>query len=378
MSRTARWEVGSSFPLWSGNGSGWVDAPQPLRLYGSGRQALAALLRFGERTYGWTRVHLPAYYCPPVARAVSEILPVSRYDTGPESPAVRPDPGPTEVVLSVSYFGGSPVTPVQPGAGLIVDATHDPLAPWLTELRPDYVVAGLRKTLPLPDGGAVWSPQGHSLPPKAALTRTHLATVARILSAMAMKASYLAGVGDDAEKERYLAAYASGEEGLGDPGISGASDYTRHLLRLLPVHDLRRRRQRNARTLADALGELPGVEVRRYPYGVVLVVESARRRAEVKSGLITERIYPAVLWPMDGQDAPERLHAYSERMLLLHSDFRWRSRDMKRVAAVVRAQLIGTRDTVVDDIRAVDPGLPGMRRPAPTRAATAGPEGVAC
>ncbi|SCG60911.1 hypothetical protein [Micromonospora halophytica] len=373
MTPGTRWEVGSSFPLWTGAGAGWTDDPRPMRLYGNGRQALAALLRFGHEVHGWDRVHVPAYYCPPVVRALSTVVPVSRYEAGPHGPVVRPDPGPGEVVLAVSFFGRPPVLPVGPGAGLIVDATHDPLAPWLPDLCPDFVVAALRKTLPVPDGGALWSPRGRGLPPQPLEDDRHLAAVATIVSAMAMKSAYLAHAGGAAEKERYLARYAAGEKELGRSRPCAASPHTRYLLDRLPVHDMRRKRLRNTEVLARGLTGIAGVTVSADPYGVILLFDSAQRREAVRRGLLSARIYPAVLWPMDDADAPERFVAYSRRMLHLHTDFRWGPEDMTRVAAAVRRLVPAGRDTGSDRTE-----VPPMRGSAPTRAASAATKEAPC
>ncbi|MCW3839610.1 hypothetical protein ONA70_05820 [Micromonospora yasonensis] len=359
MTAADRWEVGSWFPLWHGGGPGWTDAPDPLRLYGSGRQALVALLRFGRETHGWRRVHVPAYYCPPVATALAEVLPVSAYDAGPGTGGQRPEPAADEVVLSVSYFGDAPLAPVRRGAGLIVDATHDPAAGRYGEPEPDWVFASLRKTLPLPDGGAVWSPRGHPLPPEAPTTVAQRAAVCGILSAMALKADYLAGAGGDSVKAAYLALHAAGEAELESAPVGGPSEYTRHLLASAPIHEWRQRRHGNAQLLVASLGSLPAVAVTAHRYGVVLWFDSAARRDITRRTLIGQRVYPAVLWPMAAGAAPEHLRDRADRMLFLHTDHRWDADDMRRVARIVRASV---------DVPGVRPGphvLPAPARPVP-------------
>jgi hypothetical protein len=337
--------VGSAYPLVESRGPGWVDIPDPIRLYGSGRQALRALLEFGRREYGWTVAHLPSYYCPEVVEDVARVIEVRRYDAGPDGAGAdgagpdgagsAPVIGRSDVVIAMCYFGEPPVVPepAHSPAALIVDASHDPCAPWLAGSRADYVFASLRKTLPLPDGGAVWSAGGRPLPPPLPTTDQQLATVGRFLSAMCLKAAYLNGA--PVVKERYLDLYAAGDAALRSPGLSGISDYSRQSLATLPVVELRRRRIDNANGLAADLATLRGARARAHPFGVVLRCDSASRREAVRAALISRAVYPAVLWRIPTGAAPAHQLDLSRRMLFLHTDFRWSREDMRRVATVV-------------------------------------------
>lgn len=334
-----RWEVGSTFPLVLPTGGGWAGPAEDFRLYGSGRQALVALLEFGRREHGWTAVHLPEYYCPEVADDVAAVLPVHRYDAGPAGVGTPPRVGVDEVLVLVSYFGTPPVRPPTPtpaaaGPTVVVDATHDPLAPWLPHLGADYAFASLRKTLPLPDGGMLWSTVDAPLPPPPAPSDGQRLAAGTILSAMCLKTAYLGGAG--LAKEPYLAGYADGERRLRSAGVSAVSDLSAHLLHVLPVDELRVRRITNAAVLADRLATLPGLTARAYPFGVVLECDSHRRREELRQALIARAVYPAVLWTLRPGEAGPRHLDYSARMLMLHTDARWTERDMARVATLVR------------------------------------------
>ena len=86
MSGGDRWEVGAAYPLLLPHGEGLVEPAGQSRLFGSGRQAVRALLEFGRREYGWAAVHVPAYYSPSVVPHIADLLPVRRYDSGPLGP----------------------------------------------------------------------------------------------------------------------------------------------------------------------------------------------------------------------------------------------------------------------------------------------------
>ncbi|WP_326559719.1 hypothetical protein [Micromonospora sp. NBC_01796] len=380
-----RWEVGSSFPLHLPAEPDWARTPghpdppsatpQYGELFGSGRQALRALVEFGRREYGWTALHLPAYYCADVVDEVADVLPVRRYPVGPTG-GVPPVAAPTDAVVAVSYFGAPPVVPATSGATLVVDATHDPRAPWLASVRADYVFASLRKTLPVPDGGALWSDTGRPVPPAGPPTARHLGLVDRVLSAMYLKAAYLSG--GPVDKQQYLARYAAGEDLFRDSGISGISEFSRQMLRVLPTDRLRRRRIENAALLAAGLSGLSGLRARAHTLGVVLEFDSHRRREAVRHALIDRRVYPAVLWRLGPDPAPEDRApveltmddrvSFSRRMLFLHTDYRCTGSDLAQVAELVR-EIHPT--TAANPVRTGGDGVPSSGGTVPSSGGTA-------
>jgi hypothetical protein len=322
-----RWESGSAFPLVLG--SEHKRRFDGSRFFGSGRQALMALLAHGRDTSGWTAVHLPTYYCPDVVDDVASVLDVKRYAASPEGDREEPAPGDTEVVVAVSYFGQPPIVPRSTGQFLIVDATHDPLAPWLSTVGADFVFASLRKTLPLPDGGVLWSPARRAVPAPALATERHLAGVGQMLAAMNLKAAYLEhGTGD---KQTYLDLFAAGEQCFrhGVPG--GMSEYSSAALRTFPIERWRAQRIANIATLTASLS---GLDIVPSTFGVVLRFPSAEVRDLVRAGLIARRIYPAVLWDVA---EPQRDRELAQRLLFLHADFRSDPTDLQLVAQAVRA-----------------------------------------
>ena len=321
-----RWESGSAFPLVLGS-----ERSCPFdgsRFFGSGRQALMALLAHGRNAFGWTAVHLPTYYCREVADDVASVLDVKRYAASPKGDLEEPAPGNTEVVVAVSYFGQPPIVPRSTGRVLIVDASHDPVAPWLSTVDADFVFASLRKTLPLPDGGVLWSPAGRALPAPAPATERHLAGVGQILAAMNLKAAYLRqGAGD---KQTYLDLFAAGEECFRRCAPGEMSGYSRAALRTFPIEHWRAQRIANIATLTASLS---GLEMIPSTFGVVLRLPSAEVRDLVRAGLLARHIYPAVLWDIA---EPERDRELAERLLFLHADFRSDPTDLQLVAQAVR------------------------------------------
>lgn len=141
-------------------------APAALRLYGHGRNALASALRLAGAAGG--RVLMPSFICRDLLSAVAAA------DTEPAFYSVGPDLAPNEdpgrwpkakAVLAVNYFGfPQDLAPFEEysrhcGAVLIEDAAHALFsrdeAGRLLGSRAALGILSLRKSLPLPNGGAL-------------------------------------------------------------------------------------------------------------------------------------------------------------------------------------------------------------------------------
>lgn len=362
--RTAddRWEHGSDFH--------WLEVPDapssPVpwaggRLLSSGRDALRLLLELGVRERAWRRLWIPAYFCQHVTAAL--VRPDLELRTYPDDPTRRqpslPEVEAGDVVLLMNYFGLRPGIERREGRGVewIEDHSHDPSSPWAASSAADFCVASLRKTLPIPDGGVVWSPRGHPLPPTPALSEQRRRAGASRLTAMILKSLYLRGA--RVAKDRYRAIAIRSETALGRPGISAMTDVSRAMAEAWPIETWRARRRENHAAFAQAIDGLEWVTLLRpsdeaaVPFSAALVIDSPERRERIRRRLIAARIYPSVLWPLERTVVPidEPTRALSRRSLSIHCDGRYDPDDMRRVAgALVEA---GT---------APDPAGPSHRR----------------
>ncbi len=350
----APWEHGSDFPLTTS----WSSGPSRLRLpedasyWHSGRDALRALIR----ALAPKRVLFPSYYCEDVFD-VAPRAQVRLYQDHPERSTVdlRPDDLETgDLVVVVNTFGlraRSPLTMSVPDSVVVVDDhTHAPFSSWAREeaLKSSrrFAFASLRKWLPIPDGGVLWSPSGHDVPTAAdADDRARSITLDR-LSGMTLKSAYLAGA--PIEKDAFRTLLVRGEEAIGrGERPSGMSAISRGLLDALPIDDFVERRRANHRAFLEAFRASPGVRVAsaacdETPFGIVLVFEDDATRDAVRRALVAASIYPAVLWPLTADWSTLRSDrdaevALSRRVLFLHCDHRYTSADMGRVAEVLGA-----------------------------------------
>src|SRR5690606_20748126 len=135
----------------------------------------------------------------------------------------------------------------------IEDHTHDPLSPWAAGSTASYCVASLRKSLPIPDGAALWSPSGRALPSVEKQGPNRRAAVFDKLAAMMLKTQYLAGTLPDQSLYRDLAI--RGESELASAAPAAISELSHQLLRRMPVHEWRARRATNHSLFVSLLSE---------------------------------------------------------------------------------------------------------------------------
>ncbi|MEQ9324684.1 MAG: hypothetical protein RIF41_36300, partial [Polyangiaceae bacterium] len=315
------------------------------------------LLSFGREKLEWLRLWCPTFFCQDVVSALLDTgIPVEPYRDDPtrrEPDLDAIDVRPGDALLLVNYFGlrdRSSAKRVPDGVTLIEDHTHDPVSAWAWNSQADFCVASLRKTLPIPDGGALWSPKEHPLPAAIPTTAVRNDASSRKLAAMLMKALYLAGAAVD--KPSFRAEAVGGERVIASGDISGITSWSEQLLASFPVTDWWSQRKRNHACLAQIVEGLPGVELlfptleESCPFSAYLVFDSPARRGRARSALCEQSVYPAVLWTLEepvvaGISADEA--ELSRRMLSLHCDFRYGQQDITRMGQILAAAVESDR-----------------------------------
>lgn len=294
-------------------------------LFGTGRQALRSLVRQQK----WSRVWLPTYYCHDVSDALRIDCVVELYEAAPFDDELVLTIADDEAAIAVEYFGLRSGVTVR-GGQWVLDVTHDPTASHDYERPVEFVAASLRKTLPIPDGAALWSPAGLSCPSEPDLTAEHASAVLDLLTGMTMKSAYLAGA--DVSKASFRTLLERGEERLAASPHSGISDWSRAIVRCADLAAVLGPRGENVNAFFEAWPDPVGVDLIRTPAYVVLVAKSSAQRDRVRKRLIERSVYPAVLWPLPEGGVPGRHLDFSHRILNIHADFRYTCADMRRVA----------------------------------------------
>jgi hypothetical protein len=334
-------EIGSEFHWDPAALRGGAASLLPARheLFATGCGAMSALL---HRLAPTGRLHVPSYFCTGVAEALSAQVPITWYrhlpdGQGPRWPTLRARPG--DVVLAQNLFGRDQGGPWDawmrdhPGVAVIEDHSHDPFSDWARASTASYAVASLRKTLPLPDGGLLWSPRGLDLPaPVGAESRGAQLK----LAAMLLKAAWLAG--RPVPKETFRELQQEGEHLL--LGSAGpASAVTRAALPLLDVAGLRATSTRNAHALIAALPAstaswriLTGGPAE---FRVQLVCPSEPVRDALRAHLARNGVFAAVHWRQDRGgvwSGDEEAADLGDRMLTVPVDHRCTPSDVQRIA----------------------------------------------
>ncbi|RSM72269.1 hypothetical protein DMB66_06695 [Actinoplanes sp. ATCC 53533] len=345
-----RREVGSEFHWEPAVIAPSPDSPLPQRfeLFATGCGALCMLVR---QLAPWGRLHVPSFFCMGVAEALSADAPITWYrhlpdGQGPRLTNLHAVPG--DVVLAQNLFGRDEQEPwdawmrAHPGVTVVEDHSHDPFGAWARASTAPYAVASLRKTLPLPDGGLLWSPRGLDLPRPSGPESpgAHLK-----LAAMLLKDAWLGGRA--VPKEAFRALQQRGEHAL--LGSAGpASALTATVLPLLDVAGLRAASTRNAHALTEALAGRAGREWRiltggpagAAPFRVQLLCVSPAVRDALLAHLAGQGIFAPVHWRQDrggwwsGDEAAADL---ADRILTVPVDHRCGPGEVRRVAEVLGA-----------------------------------------
>ena len=334
---TTLWESGSNFHFIRGLRDSEKWLPNDFQLVATGRQAIAAAFAQGERDGRWSRLLVPSYFCPDVTASLGSMLPVARYQCGPDVKTTV-DWKPGDALLAVSLFGQIPDSlGLAPAEATIIDVTHDPLAPWLTSRDFAYAIASLRKTLPIPDGALIWTDQQvRSTLPATNSAPNPAAEV--MLEAMKEKTRYLAGEVD--LKVRYRAHFAEAERCLTQsPADQAASTYTQATLPRMPASTWRSMRLANIDYLSNRLGSIDGIVLLPNTFGLIARMPSSGHRDELRRRLSESGVYTAILWdpPASERYLPE--WAFANSMLQVHADFRCTRPDLELIAAAISDSL---------------------------------------
>ena len=318
----------------------------PSALYfADGRQALIYLYK----SQGWKRLWIPEYFCHDVIKSLKEAgIDVVFYA---DLPAYKEDRAtleaiqkkgyfrPTDAVLRVNYFGlRSYRTSVELSVAAVVeDHTHDLIGDWASKSTADWCIASLRKTLPVPEGGILWSPKGLTLPkvPESFEINEQIASVR--WDAMALKARYLAG--DHIEKSAFRSGYVDTEAFFDTCDVCALDDRSQEYLLSFDIGTWYQKKLDNWRLLSDI--HYQDVKVLRpessqcYPFSLVLVFDSHDKRDKVRQALIENNVYPAILWcipsPTDGD-----VFMMSNNILSIHCDARYSEEDIRELKLIIQ------------------------------------------
>lgn len=336
-------EFGSDFHACAyPRGSGILWPHESVRWYASGRMALQAIVNH----VGMSDLWVPSYYChESLGALIRNGIRIRYYRCTPftdpeEAVAVIPREEGTGVVV-MNYFGRFPLKHIcRDGLVIIEDHSHDLTGEWASGSNADWCFASVRKTLPVTDGGVLWSPSGYALPKEVRVTDTVCRIALRRLKAMCIKAEYLAGVSCGVKAE-FLNDFRETENAIDALELSGISSYAERIMASLDISEWYRRKKENLECLIKNLDLTTesGIiskfgEDRPAPFALVIILSSHDARERLRTELIRNDVYPAVLW-----NIPEEIDRDSasvgNRMMAIHCDGRYSADDMTELADII-------------------------------------------
>ena len=316
--------------------------------YADGRQVLIHLYH----SQGWQRLWVPEYFCYDVIASLREAgLNLMLYQDWPDGHCDSETLVniqrkclflPTDAVLRVNYYGTRKFRSTEklPVAAVVEDHTHDLIGDWPIHSTADWCIASLRKTLPIPEGGMLWSPIGLKLPsaPKVSEENERIATIR--WNAMKLKARYLAG--EAVEKVEFRKGYVETEEYFEHAPICALDKASQEYLKTFNFRSWYNQKRDKWELLKDIKKE--GVQVicpesiGCYPFSLVLLFDIPEERDRVRKTLIEHQIYPAVLWNVPDAASCE-VKSFSRRMLSIHCDARYTADDIQQMKTIIESIL---------------------------------------
>lgn len=339
-------EFGSDFhyiSVFQGRGNSLSDLYPHANYYANGRQALIHLYH----TQGWQRLWVPEYFCYEVIESLKQAgLNLMFYTDYPGNDDINGNLNkvvrPSDAVLRVNYFGTrSYRSPEKLSvAAVIEDHTHDLIGDWPIHSTADWCIASLRKTLPIPEGGMLWSPMRLKLPsaPDVSEENEQIATIR--WEAMKLKARYL--VGETVEKAEFRKGYVETEEYFDHAQVCALDKASQGYLKTFDIRSWYNQKRENWELLKDIKKD--GVQVISpesigcYPFSLVLLFDSPEERDKVRKSLIEYQVYPAVLWNVPDTASCE-VKSFSRRMLSIHCDARYTADDIQQMKTIIESIL---------------------------------------
>lgn len=316
--------------------------------YADGRQALIHLYR----TQGWTRLWVPEYFCYEVIitlrKAGLELCFYADYpgnvhdcktlEAMQENGCFKEN----DAILRVNYFGIRSYRPVDKlNVPVVEDHTHDLIGNWATNSQADWCIASLRKSLPVPEGGLLWSPIGLQLPEAPEPVEENERIAAARWESMRLKTRYLKG--ENVEKNAFRVGLLSTEEYFDSAEVCALDSISMKYLSEFNLSSWYNRKKENLSILQninkDGIYVLKPEDRSCMAFSLVMFFDSLAERDRVRQELIAQQIYPAILWNIPQCVTNEDVFQFSERMLSIHCDGRYSVEDIHGMKLIIESIL---------------------------------------
>ena len=209
----------------------------------------------------------------------------------------------------------------------IEDRTHDLIWERKRTFQPDYIMASLRKWIPIPDGGLLWGEISQPLGSDTTFSVTRL-------KAQCMRHQFLQ-CGDESIKTEFRKIFSTVSDMMDTDEPSAMSAYAYELAKKTDWEQIRKARKTNAEALITILAESPYISFIQNKAGMsdLYVAFTVRNRDEIQRRLSAEGIFNTVIWPLtEEQKNVCSVTKYTEEnMLAAPCDQRYSVDDMKLI-----------------------------------------------
>ena len=339
-------EFGSDFHFIDTYNSGrahLTDVHRDAMLLADGRQCIVVLIR----QYGWKRIWMPDYFCYEVIDTIKEQtgIRVMFYEDNPlHEGLVESLPFEEgDVLLRMNFFGmrgqrnNKKIT-----CPVIEDHTHDMFSHWALYSDADWCIASIRKSLPLPEGGIIWSPKGHKLTVDVLSTDENEQIAATRWEGMEMKAQYLNGAA--ISKDEFRKRYTETEEWFdkAEPALIDERSWM-FVTKQLDINLWQGAKRRNWKLLKSLVNQddctmMIPEDDSCTAFSLTILLKSCEQRDALRKRLIEACVYPAVLWAVP-ESASDEAKSFCKRMLSVHCDGRYTEEDIKQLAEIINANI---------------------------------------
>ena len=335
-------EFGSDFHYIDNYNSGRAHLTDVFRnatLLADGRLCIVSLIH----QEGWKRLWVPEYFCYEVIETIRkstgiEIVSYPDYPLANDWEIIQDLPFEEgDALLRMNYYGmrdfrSEKTIPVP----VIEDHTHDLLGHWALYSDADWCFASLRKSLPLPEGGMIWSPKGFRFINELVNTDDNVQVASKRWQAMQMKRNYIDGTMQDKESFRKL--FVETEEWFDSAEPSLIDKQSREYIERLDINAWIGSKRMNWQMLRSSLSDKIQIMLPEDDsctmFSMVVLTENKEDRDALRKRLIGDSVYPAILWQVPGT-ANDVVKDFSCRMLSIHCDGRYDKEDIQQLAIIV-------------------------------------------
>jgi len=343
-------EIGSNFHTYTfPKETDFISCHKNAYYYGCGRCAINALIKYHLKKKLWKRLFVPEYYCYEVIDSIKstgiEVVLYSDYPLADDNALIKTikfQKG--DVLLRMNYFGlrnfrdNSDID-----ATVIEDHSHDLFSDWAYKSNADWCVASLRKTIPIPDGGILWSTKNDiSSIEEPILYSDHSKLSEDRCLAMNMKKMYLDSVGN-VDKKGFLEIFRRTEEKLGSRKCPALSSVSKEMIKNIPISIIQKKYDnyiRLAKLISQEKCTILKGENHASPFSLVLLFNSMHDRNAIREALKKNKIYSTVLWEIRNEGTNDDVIGFSKRMLSLPIDFRYSGSDMLWMSNIINSELV--------------------------------------